>query len=128
LWVAVVQRPVAMNEAPLRLLGDGVARQRPVVTDQQLSETLELFAQALFCVFVVVQVDFNFAQAHSAQIHQRIEVLWTVLFFGVKEGMHRGTAVGVFVASTQGWVLLAPTSHTSTFGLVAGRLPLGLVV
>ncbi|WP_230179494.1 hypothetical protein [Aquabacterium sp. CECT 9606] len=126
LRVAVVQRPVAMDETPLSLLGDGVPGQGPVIADQQLGETLKLFAQALLGVLVMVEVNLNFTQAHAAKIDKRIEVLRAVFFFGVEKRMHRGTPISILAPRAQRWIFLPPTSNARALGFVTGRLPLRL--
>src|SRR5690606_14605262 len=66
IWVGVVQGPVAMDEGPLRLTGDGMSRQGAVLTDQELGEALKFLPQALFGVLVMVQMDLDFSQPLSA--------------------------------------------------------------
>ena len=126
--VRVVQRPVAVDEGPARLLRHRIDRQRVVAVDQGAGEAAQLLAQAGFGVLVMVQMDLDLAVAHAADLHQCIEVLGAVLLFRVEEAVDRAATVGVAELVAQRRVLLAPACHPTAFGGVVRLLPHRLVV
>src|SRR5690606_30083027 len=89
---------------------------------------VELPAQSVGRVVVVVKVDFDLTIARAAQIGDRLDELEAILLFRVEKGVPRRDAVGVPVATGERWVRIRPSANPVDRGGFVGPGGQGLVV
>ena len=88
-----------MDEAERRPPRRRVHRQRAVALVQHIDESRDLLSQSGLGIVVVMEVDFDLAEARAAQRGDLVQVLGPVFLLGIEErvlGMH---AVGIAMAT-----------------------------
>jgi hypothetical protein len=126
--MGIVQGPVAVDETIGDVAGIATTRQETMTVGQGFLEFGQSPAEVGRGVIVVMEVNFDLAEARPAKFGERFQVAWFVFLGGIKKRVLGRSAVAVAKPGEESRIGLDPVIHPSGGDVGGSVAPLGLEV